>query len=570
MSFTLRWYQQEACDAAWNDLCSMPGNPVIELPTGSGKSVIVAELCRKAVVEFGGRVMVLQHRSELIQQNADKIRALLPLGITAGLYSAGLGLRQADRPIIVAGIQSVYKKAELFGQRHLAIVDEVHLVGQKSESMYGQFLDRLREINPKLRLIGLTATPYRTGEGSVCRANGLFQRICYRASIPKLIEDGYLSPVTNESAAASFDTSKLHIRGGEFIPGEVEQLFSSNVGAACKEIVSRTTERKSILIFCAGVAHAGQVADTIRRLTGEECGVVTGDSLPIEREQLLTRFKRRQLRWLCNVDVLTTGFDAPCIDAIAILRATCSPGLFAQICGRGFRLYEGKKDCAILDFGENLKRHGPLDDINFGKAKAPGLPGDAPAKECPNCETQVHLSARRCDECGWLFPAREANHEGKADGQSDVLSRPREWIVEEVNMVRHQKKRTSLGATDTLRVDYTCLPVGATGGNLERTVISEWVCLEHDGWAWRKAMKWLKQRTIALDLFGVGSEIKPIDQVINLWRRGAVATPSRITTIKEKGFFRITHYGLDPVPEEWSEEASPEGTEMFQPEEIPF
>ena len=240
--YQLRDYQQEACDSAWSDLCALPGNPLIVLPTGAGKSLVIAELCRKAVQEFGGRVMVLQHRQELIQQNGDKVKSLLPFGITTGYHSAGLRRHATDEQVILAGIQSVHKKANLFGERHLAIVDEAHLVPSDGDGMYRTFLNDLRSINPKLRVIGLTATPYRTGDGSLCGRNKLFQRICYEAKIPRLIEGGYLSKVTNVVADGTQDTSGLHVRQGEFIAGEVNQLFDDNgkVNAAgLKELKTR-------------------------------------------------------------------------------------------------------------------------------------------------------------------------------------------------------------------------------------------------------------------------------------------------------------------------------------------
>ena len=107
---TLRWYQSESVQAAWDFLRTAPGNPVICLPTGAGKSLVIGELCREAVERWGGRVIVLAHRKELLQQNAAKIRAAAP-GLDVGIYSAGLDLRDTDHAVIVAGIQSVFRRA---------------------------------------------------------------------------------------------------------------------------------------------------------------------------------------------------------------------------------------------------------------------------------------------------------------------------------------------------------------------------------------------------------------------------------------------------------------------------
>ncbi len=285
---------------------------------------------------------------------------------------------------------------------------------------------------------------------------------------------------------------------------------------------------------------------------GESIGVVTGDTPPLERSETLARFRAGSLRILCNVDVLTTGFDAPGIDCIAILRATCSPGLFAQICGRGFRMAEGKEDCLILDFGENIKRHGPLDAIDFGQRKPTGSPGDAPTKACPNCEEPCPTSARECAACGWRFPPREPNHEDGADSESQILAVPKDWLVEEVRFSLHRRKKAEPDAPSTLRVDYLCQSL--EGGTPE--TISEWVCIDHDGWTGRKAARWWSVRSKANPEADEAGSFIP--SCLDLWKRGAVAAPTRITTVKEGRFWRITHAELDPAPEEWLDEAPEE------------
>lgn len=532
----LRWYQSEACDSAWSHLCGQAGNPVVVLPTGAGKSLVIAELCRRAVQDFKGRVMILAHRKELLTQNAEKVRALYG---DVGLYSAGLNARDTDHDVVLAGIQSVHDRAEEFGARHLLLIDEAHLVPHEGEGMYRRFVDKLREINPWLRTVGLTATPYRTGEGALCRPDGLFQKICYDAPIAKLIDEGFLSRVTNQVSDLVIDTSGLRIRAGEFVASDMESLFDAKVAAACQELILKSAGRQSVLIFCAGVAHAQHVAEYIEQMTGEDVGVVTGQSTPLERTSSLERFRSRKLRFLCNVDVLTTGFDAPCIDCIAILRATCSPGLFAQVCGRGFRVYPGKQDFLVLDFGENIKRHGPINAIDFGKRKKQGG-GDAPEKTCPNCESPCAASSLECQECGFRFPARKPNHGHESDDINAILSEPKRWIVEEVKFSRHRKKNAPPDSIDTLRVDYLC----RGEGNLIET-ISEWVCLEHPGWAGNKAHRWWCARSNAL--------VDGIDSAVDLFERGAVAAPTSLMTVKEGRFWRILSCELDPKPETWLE-----------------
>ena len=325
----LRWYQKEACEAAWDYLCSDSGNPVICLPTGSGKSLVIAELARRAVIDYGGQILILQHRKELISQNTDKVRKLV--SIPVGEYSSGLRRFATSEDIVLCGIQSVYNKAALFDQRNLLIFDEVHLCPNDGEGMYQTFLSDMRTINPRIRCVGLTATPFRTGEGGLCKPNGVFQKLCYNAEVRKLIDEGYLCGVTNKPSATQFDTSKLHMRYGEFIAKEVEQLFGgTNTAEACLEIIANTSNRHSVMVFCSSVKHAESVVLSLRQLTSDRVEMVEGGTTPLERAEILSGFKSLAIRYLVNVDVLTTGFDAPCVDAIAILRATASPGVFVR------------------------------------------------------------------------------------------------------------------------------------------------------------------------------------------------------------------------------------------------
>lgn len=546
--YDLRWYQRAACDAVWQFLCSQQGNAVVTLPTGAGKSVVIAELCREAVEKYKGRVIVLAHRKELLQQNAEKIRALLP-GFDVGIYSAGLRSRDTNHDILCGGIQSVHKRAAEFGARHLVVVDEAHLVPAGGEGMYRTFLGELASINTKLRLVGLTATPFRTSEGKICGRTNLFHHECYSAPLKKLIEEGWLCRLDNKPAVASVDTSGLHVRNGEFIPLECEALFSDagKIRAACAEIVAATVGRRSVLVFCSGVRHAEQVAETIRSLACCDTGCVVGDTPDLERAGLLDRFRRGQLRYLTNCDVLTTGFDAPGIDAIAVLRATLSPGLFAQMVGRGLRTAANKADCLILDFGENIQRHGPLDSPEFGASKPSsgrGESGDAPQKVCPGCGEELPAATTEC-ECGFLFP-REIKHGTKADADGELLAsaEPQTWNVVEVSWSRHVNKKT--GKLPTLRCTYQCEPAEGGSGNLRFRPVSEWLCVEHDGYARTKFCLWWKACSLA-------PVPTTINEALELFERGACATPYELTTIRDGKFDRITARLLDERPTEWRE-----------------
>ena len=574
-----RHYQKSAHDATWQYLSNQSGEPLIVLPTGAGKSLVIAMLVEQAR-KFDARVIVLQHRKELIEQNAEKIQILLP-DIKVGVYSAGLNSRDTDADVVCAGIQSVHNKAHEFGRRELILIDEVHLVSGKDDSMYGKFLADIRAINPRARMVGLTATPFRTGEGPVCGRDKLFQRICYEAFTGDLIREGWLCPVTNKPADATVDTSKIKRRGSEFISSEMAKAFDSGdkVELACGEIVAKCHDRHSVLVFSAGVEHAEHVAETLRTLTGERVGLVTGETLPVERVTTLADFKAGNLRWLVNCDVLTTGFDAPCIDAIAILRATMSPGLFAQIVGRGLRKHESVSNCLILDFGQNIARHGSIDDPNYGRATAGSGSGSAVEKNgrgkaCLNCGIDVPAGDKECTECGFRFPDEPKDrHDETSDDTSTLtgMPDPEVWEVLSCAWGVHTKKNAPPDAPRTLRVDYTCQPAGSDGGNLAQKVVSEWICFEHQGFARTKAKLWWDGRSIH-------DTPNTIEEAVALLDRHVARMPSTVTTQQEGKYMRIVSVEfVDERPEEyeWAEAVCVEQSDeneyqYFSDDEVPF
>lgn len=529
----LRWYQTEACDSAWESLINQRGNPLIDLPTGSGKSWVLAEIARKAVEQFNGRVVVLAHRKELLKQNADKIAQLC--NVPTGFYSASLKSRDVDEPIIVAGIQSVYSKASELGRRHLVVIDEAHLTPKSDDGMYRQFLSELGTYNPKLKVVGLTATPYRLDSGRLWGKSELFSHLCYRADIRKLIDEGHLCNLVNKPSSVVYDTSVLHTRLGEFVRREMEDLFSDQTlaVAACKELITKADGRRSVLVFCSGVNHAESVTEILSEMTGERVDCVTGETPALLREASLADFAAGRFRFCVNVDVLTTGFDSPRIDCVAIMRATQSAGLFCQMVGRGLRTHESKQDALIVDFGGNLRRHGPIDSIDFGasKTKEAGA-GEAPKKTCPGCGEVVAAGARAC-ECGFEFAFKKADHDTQSDDESQILSEPETFEVSEWLFSRHYKKNAP-DAPNTLRVTYF------TPGDLG-TAIEEWVCLNHEGYAYTKARKWWSEHTdenlddimemIGCDGVGAALEVE---------QRGYMRMPVQITAVRQGRFWRIT------------------------------
>jgi DNA repair protein RadD len=531
---TLRPYQEAAVQAVYRSLQEQDGNPALCLATGAGKSLVIAKICSDVVRQWGGRVFVISHVKEIIQQNAEKIRILMD-GLGVGIYSAGLRSRDTDTPVVVAGIQSVYRRACDLGRADLAIIDECHLLGDDADSMYQRFLADLLVINPQVRLIGLTATPFRLKQGLIYGPGRMFSHLAYDTVIKDLIRDGFLSPLISKVGKTSVDTKHLHVRAGEFIADEIEQLMDQDhlVDSACTEIIAQTQARHAILIFAAGVAHATHVAQVLREQHGAEVATIFGTTSDEERAGLIERFRTGKLRFLVNVNVLTTGFDAPNVDCVVMLRPTLSPGLWAQCVGRGFRLAPGKTDCLVLDFGGNALRHGPVDALVV-KDHQPGGTGEAPAKECPQCQVVVPTSVTVCPQCGHSFPPpQRQQHEAQASSAGVLTGQftDAEHAVRSVYYAVHQKRGADPATTPkTLRVEYE------VGWN---EWIKEWVCIEHSGYARTKAEAWWRART-NLPCPATAAEAEDFAS------RRLLAEPSTITvrTTAGEDFPRIIAYAL--------------------------
>jgi DNA repair protein RadD len=336
---TLRPYQRESINSTYGHWREGGGDGLIVIPTGGGKSLIIAQLLQELLTDYPlMRICVVTHVKELIEQNFKELMGIWPTA-PAGIYSAGVGRRDTSNPILFCGIQSVYDKADKLGKFDLVLIDEAHLISRKASSMYGQFFAALRQIYPDMRLLGLTATPYRLDSGRLDGGDdAMFEKIIYEADVSDLIEQEYLSPLISRATEAEINTSGVHKRGGEFIPGELERAAMANdlVKRAAKEIVARAEGRKAWLCFCSGVDHALAIRDALREegIVAEE---LDGNTPKEERERLITNFRAGLIQCLTSVNVLSIGFNVPHVDLIALLRPTASPGLYIQQVGRGFR-----------------------------------------------------------------------------------------------------------------------------------------------------------------------------------------------------------------------------------------
>jgi len=485
---TLRPYQVEAVDALWSNL---DRHVCISMPTGSGKSHVIGELCRRALEYPDTRVLVITHTKELVEQDREKIQAAIP-GIDVTVYCAGLGEKRIGT-VTVASVQSIHRIREVMPAFDLIIVDEAHRI---PHGEVGQYRD-LFKAQPNARIVGLTATPYRLRGGLLCEGDdAIFDDIVHEVKTADLIKQGHLSRIVARATSDHADTSGLHIRAGEFKSDEMAIAFDHEAltAAAVSDMVSMASNRKAIMVFCCNILHCDKVAAEIRKHGERSIAVVTGDTPSTERDEVIDGFRSGRIRILVNCNVLTTGFDAPNVDCIVLLRATVSPGLYVQMIGRGLRICEGKNDCLLLDYGENVLRHGPIDSITIDSIdNGEGAPVQ---KTCPQCKAIILAGLRECPECGHLFEIEKKSFQSvntKASNADPISGTViNKYPVSKVRYYPHKKQ----GKPACIRVEYQ---VGMA------SFFNEYICPEHNDYSRQKATQWLARRGIT---FGAGDRRK--------------------------------------------------------------
>ncbi|MEZ8044142.1 DEAD/DEAH box helicase [Vibrio atlanticus] len=357
--YTLRPYQADSVKSVIHYFRKHQTPAVLVLPTGAGKSLVIAELARLAK----GRVLVLAHVKELVEQNHEKYEGY---GLKGSIFSAGLGRKETDQQVVFASVQSVVRNLDSFSnQFSLLVIDECHRVPDEKTSSYQKVITHLRENNSGIKVLGLTATPYRLGmgwlyqyhtRGQVRSEEPRFFRDCiFELPIRYLLDEGFLTPARMiDAPVLSYDFSQLKPAStGRYKESELDMVIEQSKRATPQivdQIIELAKDKLGIMVFAATVRHAQEI---LGLLPEGEASIVIGDTPTLERDQIINDFKERKIKFLVNVSVLTTGFDAPHVDLIAILRPTESISLYQQIVGRGLRLSPGKKECLVLDYAGN-------------------------------------------------------------------------------------------------------------------------------------------------------------------------------------------------------------------------
>ena len=403
----LRPYQQAAIDGIFEWWGERKGeNPLVVLSTGSGKTVIFSTLIKQVVEMYSDtRILILAHTKELVEQAEDKLKTVWPEA-PVGVYAAGLKRRELCQ-ITCASRDTIRNVIDQVGKFDLVFIDEAHLIPPRAESSYMRIIEALRKKNKHLNVIGFTATPYRTGTGFIYGNDDkhIFQGVAYEAKIADLMEQGYLCPIVSKcvSQDAVADVSEVKTTAGDFNQGQLQEIAIQVplIRASLDEWQRLGYEqgRKSSVFFCVSILHAELVSQELLK-RGFDCPVVHGGTPSDERAEILKEFDEGRLTGVVNVGVLTTGWDAPRLDCVVLMRPTKSLNLFMQMVGRGLRLHPSKTNTLLLDFGGCLERFGPIDLAQPVSRKSSNADK---VKNCPSCESIVGYFKRKCPHCEHEF-----------------------------------------------------------------------------------------------------------------------------------------------------------------------
>lgn len=497
-----RWYQTDAEQSIYDYFAKKNGNPVVAMPTASGKSVVIAKFIWHVLMQWPGqRIIVATHVEKLVKQNHKKMLEVWPEAPT-GIYCAGIKRKErgkrgrtVERPckdyiqsIIFGSIQSMVKHPELFGHRDLLLIDEAHLVGHEDNTNYMAFIAALKAINPNLKIIGFSATHWRMGRGLISDGP-VFTDVCYDLtdykSFDRLIKEGHLCTLIPKRTKTEVNVSDIKIVRGEYDQRDAEAAFDKDAItlAACKEIIEEGHDRLCWMIFASGIKHAENIALMMQSL-GVDALAYHSKMSDEKLEKIWNDFTTFKLKCIVNYGKLTTGVDFPALDLGAVLRATASSSLWVQICGRFMRPSPetNKQNGLILDFAGNTKRLGPINDPVIPKKKGQKQ-GVAPVRICEDCGTYNHARATHCICCGieFKFSPKIVRNADTAE----LIKKPYEPMVEEhlvgnVLYNRHEKP----GVPPMIKVDYWC----------GIKMFSEYICFEHGGFAANQARDWWKRR----------------------------------------------------------------------------
>lgn len=508
----LRDYQREAVDEIFG---SPEENPCVVAPMGSGKSILIATYLKEACTYFPSfSFLMLTHQKELIEQDVDKLKKISP-GLDIGIYSASLKKKELGHRITFASIQSLYSEKENPSLHFdVILVDECHLINNADEGRYQEFFSRF----PEAQIIGFTATPFRMGQGRLVEDGKIFTSYINTIGILDLQKMGYLSRLTTKATATTLDTSNVKVVAGEFAKGELDAAVNKyETNQAIAEEIKKKCEaydRQHAVIFCTSLEHARNISSILNAMDFS-CVCVEGNMPKKERENTLSLFTSGTVRAITNVGILTTGFDYPAIDCVVLIRPTLSTGLYLQMVGRGIRISPEthKENCLLLDFGENVLRHGPIGNPRVNAKVSRKGEGLTMLRVCPMCLEVMERSVYICPSCGYEFPVKASTTEktrylfyGDPNGDGDIQEQRRVHFCKSWSFFRTQSR----AGKDMWVITYYCDP-HSSGENTEQ--VKQYLIVDSSSSPW--ALKKTKEK-----LEYISKKVENIDFSFYLYKDG--------------------------------------------------
>lgn len=529
---TLRDYQKKAVDEVFDYICNNKGNPVVIAPTGSGKSILIAEIIRKSLKWWPGtRILMLTHQKELIEQDMDKLKKIAP-ELDMGVYSASLKSKDASHDVTFASIQSICKNKE--DKFNVVLVDECHLINNNESGNYRSYLGILN-----CRVIGFTATPYRLGQGMIVGEDTIFDHYIETISILEMQKKGYLSRLSSKTTSITLDVAGVSKLNGEFKQGELDKKVNTldNNEAIVNELANYITAQgvKHMIVFCTSVEHAYSIKSLMnQKEIPTVC--VEGAMDKATREKAIEEFTSGKALCATNVNVLSIGFDYPDIDCVVMLRPTLSTALYVQQAGRGLRIAPNKDRCLLLDFAGNVRRHGPigmLSSIPKGKTKGEGT-GIPPMKTCPECLELLLASTRVCPTCGHEFPVHSKEFRlflGDVNGDEETAH-----IVTAWTWIQKLSKKGQLMWV----VTYSTQIISSDDGE---SLVKEYLVIDENASPFARNKAYMRMRELSSILDLNPSDFTREDKTIDFieWgkRIALQGKPAAIVTVKDGDFTRI-------------------------------
>jgi len=478
MKFEFRQYQKDVAEAWYADIKAGNCSPIIAVPTGAGKSIILGLVLKMYLTDFpSNKITVLTHTARIVKQDVATLKEFFP-NKTIGIYSAGLNKKEIEQ-ITVGSIQSVNNAKEAFRWTNLFIVDEVHSVNHRRSGNYRKLFEECRGV-----VAGMSATIFRTGHGYIYKGKGsFFDKLSYDLTsvkeFNKLVTAGYLTTLISVAPKTQLNSSKVKKSAGDYNIKDLAKAHDRETvtKSAISDALYYGKNYKKWLGFAIDIEHAEHISAELNKQGIKS--TVLHSRITANRDKVIEEFLESDTRALVSVGMVTTGFDAPFIDLILLLRPTASAVLHVQMVGRGLRVFPGKKHCLILDYAGNTARLGPINNVIIPKSKEAGNKGKAPTKACPKCSTITYTVAKECASCGheFVFEVKideQASTAPILEGKYAPPETKEKWLnVTAVKYSIHKK----VGAPDSILVIYFC----------GLTRIKEWWCLDHSGYAGRKA-----------------------------------------------------------------------------------